>query len=121
MKRPAHLALVFVAAAMHLVAPVVGYAKASAIPLPGDLCTVSRAPPANAAPGTVRLPASSEHHCAQAPCCAGGAVDASAPPPVTVSVLRVAVVSKMIVAAHVAAEPVAPILVAQPRGPPRLA
>src|SRR5450432_498012 len=121
MNRPMRLGLAFVAAALHRAAPVAAYANASSSALPGDFCSASRAaPPAPAGRG-IPLPASNEHHCAHAPCCAGGAVNAAAPPPSSLALLHIAFAGHAKTAANAVAAPVAPIAAAQARGPPHQA
>ncbi|MEO8344132.1 MAG: hypothetical protein ABI607_00420 [Betaproteobacteria bacterium] len=119
--RPFRLTLALVAAAMHLVAPAVAYAKPATPKLPGDLCSVVRpAAPAPAGSGT-GLPTSHEHHCAHAPCCAGGAVDAAASPPPVATLPLIVVATGAKLAADMNVARVVPIVAAQPRGPPVLA
>jgi hypothetical protein len=120
MRRLRQLALAFVAAAMHVVAPVAAYANASIAPLPGDFCSVTRTAATLGAGGIVPLPASSEHHCAHAPCCAGGAVNAAAPPPSAQGFLHVASAGASLPVAIAPPSPAAPLVAAQPRGPPQI-
>jgi len=119
MRRNRFLAIVLLAAAMHLVAPVAAYAVTMPPAMSGDFCSAARGAPT--APLSQRMPLpSSEHHCAHAPCCAGGTLDSAALP------LHVPVVfstSLLPVRAHSSrpeALPPAPIAAAQPRGPPVL-
>jgi hypothetical protein len=73
--------LVLLAVAMHLAVPVMAYGQVSLPALPGDFCSTLRSDPVSPAgggfPSSFPLPASGEHHCAHAPCCAGGAVSAA--------------------------------------------
>ena len=117
MKRPLHQAMAFVAVIMHLGAPVAAHAALRADVLPADFCTVAGTA-ARAADRSSPIPVSHEHHCAHAPCCAGGAVDAGAPPPVARSFIDIAFHRKSAPAVNAAAAPVPPIAAAQPRGPP---
>jgi hypothetical protein len=127
MKRLLHLAIAFVAVIMHLGAPVAAYAAMRADVLSADFCTVA----GTAAPAADRsspvpfspvpfspVPLSHEHHCAHAPCCAGGAVDAAAPPPVARAFIDIALHRESAPAGNASAAPVPPIAAAQPRGPP---
>ena len=113
--------LVLLAVAMHLAVPVMAYAKASLPALPGDFCSASRNGPTTPAgggfPSSFPLPASGEHHCAHAPCCAGGAVNAAAPPRLPV-VFRIAPAGVSAPESMRIAAPLAVIMAAQPRGPP---
>ena len=113
--------LVLLAVAMHLAVPVTAYARASPPGLPGDFCSTLRSAPISPAgsgfPSSFPSPASGEHHCARAPCCAGGAVNAAAPPRLPV-VFRIAPVSVSAPESMRIAAPLAVITAAQPRGPP---
>ena len=53
--------------------PLLPMPRHHAVPLPGDFCSAARTAATSTGAGNVPLPASSEHHCAHAPCCAGGA------------------------------------------------
>jgi hypothetical protein len=113
------LALALVAAAMHVAAPVAAYARpgwdwdAS----PKDFCSTSRVAAVTPAGSGFPSPASNEHHCAHAPCCPGGVVGGAAPPPV-LALLHVVSAGASTPATTTVAAPVAPIVAAQPRGPP---
>jgi hypothetical protein len=121
MKRFVHRGLVVVAALMHLAAPVVAYAMAHADALPGDICSVAGPNIAAPAASGIPLPATNEHHCAHAPCCAGGAVGAAAPPSAAPTFLHIVSARDARPAIADAAAPVPPIAAAQPRGPPHSA
>ena len=116
--------LVLLAVAMHLAVPVAAYGKASLAALPGDFCSTLRSSPAapkgNGFPSSFPLPASGEHHCAHAPCCAGGAVNAAAPPRLPI-VFRIALAGVRAPESAPVAAPLAVIMAAQPRGPPHSA
>jgi hypothetical protein len=118
MKRSLHRLLVIVAAAMHLAAPVAAYATPSSGALPGDVCSASR--PAAPVPVDAGIPApgTSEHHCAHAPCCAGGGATGAALPPGFALPLHVAFPREVTPAANAVVAPVPPVASAQPRGPP---
>jgi hypothetical protein len=115
--------LVLLAVAMHLAVPVTAYAKSLSPALQGDFCTTSRSGPATSAPAggdfpsSFPLPASGEHHCAHAPCCAGGAVDVAAPPRLPI-VFRIAFAGVRALEPTPVAAPLAVIMAAHPRGPP---
>lgn len=121
MKRFVLRGLVIVAALMHLAAPIIAYAMARADALPGDICSAARTNTAAPAADGIPRPATIEHHCAHAPCCASGAVDAAAPPPPAVSLLPIASAGESVPAAVTIVAPTAPIIAAPPRGPPVLA
>jgi hypothetical protein len=119
MRRIRCLAIVLLAAAMHLVAPVAAYAVTMPAVMPGDFCSAVRAPAA--APLSQRVPMpSGEHHCAHAPCCAGGALDSAAPPPRLHPPLFAARDPVRALPASPVAVPPSAITAAQPRGPPAL-
>jgi hypothetical protein len=118
MERIAHLVVVMIAAAMHLAAPVIAYAATVTPAMPGDFCSASRSAPRTPARSPSPLPASHQHHCAHAPCCAGGAADAAAPPVAPLAPLQFAVAGVAVSTAAAISAPVAPITAAQPRGPP---
>ena len=113
--------LVLLAVAMHLAVPVVAYGQVTLPALPGDFCSTLRSAPISPAgsgfPSSFPLPASGEHHCAHAPCCAGGAVNAAAPPRLPV-VFRIAPAGVPAPESMQIAAPLAVIIAAQPRGPP---
>jgi len=119
MKQNLRLGLVLLAAAMHVVAPVAAYAMVTPAVLSGDFCSAVRGSPV--APLSQRAPKpSSEHHCAHAPCCAGGVLDTVAPPPrghVALCATRDPV--RALPLSRVAVSPSA-ITAAQPRGPPSI-
>jgi len=119
-KRLLRLTLAFVAAAMHVAAPVAAYAgpAPNRDAMPKDFCSASRVAAVTPAGSGFPSPASNEHHCAHAPCCAGGAAGAAAPP-LELSVLHVVSAGASKPATIAIAAPVAPIAAAQPRGPPR--
>jgi hypothetical protein len=125
MRRTAHLALALIAATLHLFAPVAVYAMGSVPSIPNDLCSAVRSatvrsaalPPA---PAGAPTPSSNEHHCAHAPCCAGGTLDASAPPPILRGLATIALAGLSVPAIGAIRAPIAPIVAAQPRGPPPL-
>jgi hypothetical protein len=114
--------LVLLAVAMHVAVPVTAYEMASLPSSPGDFCSALRsapvAPGGGGFPSNFPLPASGEHHCAHAPCCAGWAVDAAAParPPI---VFRIAFTGVRAPESTPVAAPLAVIMAAQPRGPPQ--
>jgi hypothetical protein len=109
--------LVLLAVAMHLVVPVTAYGKAALPALSGDFCSTLRSVPLAPTGSSFPLPASGEHHCANAPCCAGGAVNAAAPPRLPV-VFRLAPAGVRAPESTPIAAPLAVIMAAQPRGPP---
>jgi hypothetical protein len=117
MKRNRCLAIVLLAAAMHLVAPVAAYAVAMPAVAPGDFCSAARG--TSAAPLSQRMPMpSGEHHCAHAPCCVGIALDSAAPPPrVPIALFAARDPVRALPLSRVAVPPSA-ITAAQPRGPP---
>lgn len=118
MKQPLRMVLVLVAAILHLGAPVAAYAAMRADTRNADFCSV--AGPATPASAERRSPAPMPHeyHCAHAPCCAGGAVGAAAPPPHVQSFIAISFHRESVPADTVDAAPVSPIAAAQPRGPP---
>jgi len=119
MKRNRYLAMVLLAAAMHLVAPVAAYAVTMTAIMPGDFCSAARGVPA--APLNQRMPLpTNEHHCAHAPCCVGSALDLVAPPQrVHHALLEVRNPVRALPLSLVAVPPSA-ITAAQPRGPPAI-
>jgi hypothetical protein len=117
MKRRMHVALALLAALMHLGAPIAAYAKATHAVTPGDFCSAARgATTARTDQGSPRP--SSEHRCAHAPCCAGGAPDSAALPPHVPVVFSAPLLSVRAPSSRPEALPPAPIAAAQPRGPP---
>jgi hypothetical protein len=119
MRRNLRLGLVLLAAVMHLVAPAAAYAVAMPAVVSGDFCSAVRSAPA--APLRQRAPQpSSEHHCAHAPCCVGGALDsATAPPRVHAAWFAARDAVRALPSAPIAVPPAA-ITAAQPRGPPEI-
>jgi hypothetical protein len=118
MKRNRCLAIVLLAAAMHLVAPVAAYAATMLAAMPGDFCSAVRG--VSAAPPTPRMPLpSGEHHCAHAPCCVGIALDSAAPPRAPFALFAARDPVRALPSSPVAVPPSA-ITAAQPRGPPAL-
>jgi hypothetical protein len=119
MKRNRCLAIVLLAAAMHLVAPVAAYAVTMPAAMAGDFCSAVRGAPA--APLNQRIPLqSSEHHCAHAPCCVGGALDSAAPLPRMHFALFAAFAPVRALTLSRVAVPPSAITAAQPRGPPAI-
>jgi len=117
MKRNLRVLWVLLATAMHLAAPIAAYAGAMPAMLPGDFCRAARGAPA--APSDQGAPRpSGEDHCAHAPCCAGGTIDAAALP--SRAALAVAVKLSAVHASTSRPEalPPARFAAAQPRGPP---
>ena len=116
--------LVLLAIAMHLAVPVMAYGQVSVPALPGDFCSTLRSAPVSPVgsgfPSSFPLPASGEHHCAHAPCCAGGVVHPAAPPRLPV-VFRIAPAGVRAPESTPVAAPLAVIIAAQPRGPPHSA
>jgi len=119
MKRNQRLAIVLLAAAMHLVAPLAANAMTMPAAMSDDFCSAARGAPA--APLNQRMPMpSGEHHCAHAPCCVGGALDSASPPPrVQVALLAARDPVRALPLSQVAVPPSA-ITAAQPRGPPAI-
>jgi hypothetical protein len=120
MKRTLRFVLVLVAAAMHLAVPVVAYGSALLLALPGDFCSASRVAPMGATGSGFPLPSSGDHHCAHAPCCAGGAANSAAPPSPDLVVFRIENTGVHAPDATSIAAPLPAIIAAQPRGPPVL-
>jgi hypothetical protein len=120
MNRTVRLGLVLIAAAMHLAAPVTAYAMRSSQALPNDLCSAARSAGLTPDRSDVPQPVSSDHHCAHAPCCASGTLDAAAPPSSALSVLPTLLAGEALPAVLPTAAPFAPVVAAQPRGPPSL-
>jgi hypothetical protein len=119
MKRKLHCALALLAAVFHLGAPIAGYARAMPAVKPGDFCSATRG--ATTAPSDQGSPRpSSEHHCAHAPCCAGGAPDSAALPPHVPVVFSTPLLPVSAPSSRPEALPPTPIAAAQPRGPPVL-
>lgn len=118
MKRPLHLVMAFVAVITHLGAPLAAHGMPRGAPLPDDFCSTVRAAAPDQDSRGAPLPASNEHHCAHAPCCAGGAADAAVPPPFLRAFLRIVSDRDALPATAAPAAPVPPIAAAQPRGPP---
>jgi len=113
------LAIVLLAAAMNLVAPMAALAVTAPAVASGDFCSAARGAPA-APPGQhVPMP-SGEHLCAHAPCCVGGALDSVAPPPRAQLALFAAGDPVRALPSFPDAAPPAAITSAQPRGPPAL-
>jgi hypothetical protein len=120
MKLSLRSGLVLLAVAMHLAVPVTAYGKASLPALPGDFCSTLRNGPMAPTGSGFPLPASGEHHCAHAPCCVGGAVNAAAPPLHSPVVLRIELAGVRAPESTPIAVPLAVIMAAQPRGPPQV-
>jgi hypothetical protein len=118
MKRLLHRSLAVVAVMMHLAAPVAAYGMARGDAPANDVCSAARTPVAPPGSGGAPLPATGEHHCANAPCCSGGAVGAAAPPLVSPFFLHIASGREAPPVLDASAAPVPPIAAAQPRGPP---
>jgi hypothetical protein len=118
MKRILRLGIVLLAATMHVVAPAVAYALAMPV-APGDFCSASRGAPVTTSGHRAPGP-SGEHHCAHAPCCAGGAPEAAAAPPRVQPALFVARAPVRASTSVAAAAPSSAVAAAQPRGPPIL-
>jgi len=119
MKRYLRFVVVLLAVAMHLAAPVAAYAKVMPVGMSNDFCSAARA--ASAPPSGQGYPQpSSEHHCAHAPCCAGGALDSTALPPPVPAVLRIAQAGIRAPQTTPVTAALAVIIAAQPRGPPAL-
>jgi hypothetical protein len=119
MKRKLRVVLVLLAALMHLGAPIAAYAKATPAVMPGNFCSAARGvSPVPSDQGSSR--SSGEHHCANAPCCAGGALDSAALPPHVPVVFSVSLPPVRAPSSRPEALPPAPIASAQPRGPPVL-
>jgi hypothetical protein len=119
MKRILRLAVVLLAVAMHVVAPVAAYAMAMPDVARGDFCSAARGIPA-ALPGRHAPLPSNEHHCAHAPCCVCGALDSVAPPPRALAVVATALDSAPAWISRSLGVPASAIMAAQPRGPPAL-
>jgi hypothetical protein len=117
-RRHLRLGLALFAAVLHLALPVGAYAKASSAAEQRDFCSAARAGPADAGGRPLRLPASSDHHCAHAPCCASAAAFAAAPPPAAVGMLWIAPARFRAPSGEAVGARVAAIAAAQPRGPP---
>jgi hypothetical protein len=117
MKRYLRVLLMLLATAMHLGAPIAAYASAMPAMLPGDFCSAARgAPEAPSDQGAPRP--SGEHHCAHAPCCAGGTIAAAALPSHAALAVSVTLSAVRAPTSRPEALPPAPIAAAQPRGPP---
>ena len=119
MKRNRCLAIVLLAAAMHLVAPAAAYAVTMPAAVPGDFCSAARG--VSAAPLNQRMPLpSGEHQCAHAPCCVGSALDSVVPPPRVHFASFAARDPVRALPLSVVAVPPSAITAAQPRGPPAI-
>jgi hypothetical protein len=119
MTRKLRVVLVLLAALTHVGAPMAAYAKATPAAMPGDFCSAARGvSPVPSDQGSPRP--SSEHHCANAPCCAGGALDSTAPPSRVTLAVSVKQSPVRTPSSRPEALPPAPIEAAQPRGPPVL-
>jgi len=119
MKRYRRFVVVLLALAMHLAAPVAAYARVMSAGMPADFCSAARG--ASTTPfGQGSPQPSSEHHCAHAPCCAGGALDSAALPPPVPAVLRIAQAGIRAPQTTPVTAALAVIIAAQPRGPPAL-
>jgi hypothetical protein len=118
MKRYLRFALVLLAAAMHLAVPVATYAKPMPVGMQDDFCSAARG--TSTSPfGRGHPQPSNDHHCAHAPCCAGGTPNSSALPPSIPVLLRVAHSAVRPLESMPIAAPFAVIIAAQPRGPPQ--
>jgi len=119
MKRNLRFLVVLLAAAMHLVAPVLARAAGMPAVASGDFCSAVRTAGVAPAPTRAPLPAS-EHHCAHAPCCAGGTLDSVAPAPRDQVALLAAHQQLRALAPSPFAASATAIPAAQPRGPPAI-
>jgi len=119
MRRSLRLVVLIVTAVLQLAAPLAAYARVATIPDFGDLCSATNVA-THGAPGH-GTPAPTHHHCAQSPCCIGGAAGAMAPPPTVVEFLFVpfAGVGLLATANSVAVATI--VAAASPRGPPSFA